>query len=411
MANRKRIMWIDQLRGIAFYFVILGHLSITKNLKTWVYSFHMPLFFLITGCTLNIEKIYKTDFITYVKRLATRMLVPYVWMQMLSFVIRYFICIAATHKEVPVLTYFKGILIANNNLIGAPSNPLYYVVLLFLAQIGLWIVIRISKGDYLKIGALCTAFLTVGLILQNRDLWWHVNVVPVAMFFIFVGRLLMNTYLAHKDKIESLSAKIYVPAVLLLFLAGWFFSKQNGRISIHGNIYGKDFLLCLVSAVCTSTAIALTVMKLPNSKFITFVGQNTLFYMGIHKPLLLVFESFSKQDSEPLFIIVVSVVAYLILAPAALFVNRFMPYVNGNAIKQSTPVIKIFKYVAIVASLCVPFNYFVNHFNGGFFESTLALKAVAAIIFFVCCGIAYFVLNLFKSFVFIEEKRPSQTKS
>lgn len=409
MANQKRIEWIDQLRGIAFYFVILGHLSIGKKLKNWVYSFHMPLFFLITGCTLNVEKIYKTDFLSYVRRLTKRMLVPYVWMQMFSFVIRYFICITATHKEVPVPTYFKGILIANNNLTQSPSNPLYYVVLLFLAQVGLWLVIRIAKADYTKIVIILTAFATVGLMLQKQDLWWHINVVPIAMLLIFVGRLIMNSYLAHKDKIESLPVKIYIPVILLLFLVGWFFSTQNGRISIHGNYYGKDFLLSLVSAVCTSVAFALTVMKLPNSRFITFVGQNTLFYMGIHKPLLLIFESLSKKDAEPLFIIIVSIVSYIILAPAVLFVNKFMPYVNGNSLKQATPAIKVFKYVAIVISLCVPYNYFVNHFHGGFFESSLALKAVAAILFFVCCGIAYFLLNLFRNYVFIEEKKQKTT--
>ena len=46
MAEKKRIVWIDQLRGLAFYTVILGHMSIGKSLKNWLYSFHMPLFFI-----------------------------------------------------------------------------------------------------------------------------------------------------------------------------------------------------------------------------------------------------------------------------------------------------------------------------------------------------------------------------
>ena len=49
MENKKRIVWIDQLKGIAFIFVIIGHLGIGKTFKSWIYSFHMPLFFFAAG--------------------------------------------------------------------------------------------------------------------------------------------------------------------------------------------------------------------------------------------------------------------------------------------------------------------------------------------------------------------------
>lgn len=50
----KRISYIDQLKGIAIFLVVLGHLighnaGSGNGLWTFIYSFHMPLFMFISG--------------------------------------------------------------------------------------------------------------------------------------------------------------------------------------------------------------------------------------------------------------------------------------------------------------------------------------------------------------------------
>jgi uncharacterized membrane protein YcfT len=39
-----RIDWIDIAKGYGILLVILGHLDVGK-IGTWIYTFHMPLFF------------------------------------------------------------------------------------------------------------------------------------------------------------------------------------------------------------------------------------------------------------------------------------------------------------------------------------------------------------------------------
>lgn len=47
---RKR--YVDYLKGIAIILVVLGHInSYNGFVKAWIYSFHMPLFFVATGIT------------------------------------------------------------------------------------------------------------------------------------------------------------------------------------------------------------------------------------------------------------------------------------------------------------------------------------------------------------------------
>lgn len=51
VTNRQtRIEWIDIVKGIGILCVILGHLSAPNQItRILVYSFHMPLFFFISG--------------------------------------------------------------------------------------------------------------------------------------------------------------------------------------------------------------------------------------------------------------------------------------------------------------------------------------------------------------------------
>ena len=53
--NKIRIDYIDEMRGLAILFVVIGHIIQFNGIPTtnpvfeFIYSFHMPLFFSISG--------------------------------------------------------------------------------------------------------------------------------------------------------------------------------------------------------------------------------------------------------------------------------------------------------------------------------------------------------------------------
>ena len=53
----KRIEWIDNAKGLGILFVIIAHvINHTQTLmsaSTLIYTFHMPLFFILSGFTLS----------------------------------------------------------------------------------------------------------------------------------------------------------------------------------------------------------------------------------------------------------------------------------------------------------------------------------------------------------------------
>lgn len=71
MNSSDRIRWIDIAKGVAILSVILGHTFMFGNpVHAFVYSFHIPLFFIVSG---YLAKPKKVD----IKKLSKRLLCPY----------------------------------------------------------------------------------------------------------------------------------------------------------------------------------------------------------------------------------------------------------------------------------------------------------------------------------------------
>ena len=61
----KRIKDIDILRAIAIILVIVGHTpypGFNPELHKWIYAFHIPLFFFVSGISLSFINYSKTNY-------------------------------------------------------------------------------------------------------------------------------------------------------------------------------------------------------------------------------------------------------------------------------------------------------------------------------------------------------------
>ena len=63
----QRIKWIDLTKGVAIFLMVCGHTGIPSLISNWIWSFHMPLFFIISGMLFcptkytNIQKFIHTS--------------------------------------------------------------------------------------------------------------------------------------------------------------------------------------------------------------------------------------------------------------------------------------------------------------------------------------------------------------
>ena len=56
MTGSNRIEEVDISKGIGMVLVITGHLCVSASLRSFIYSFHMPLFFILSGIVYNIAR-------------------------------------------------------------------------------------------------------------------------------------------------------------------------------------------------------------------------------------------------------------------------------------------------------------------------------------------------------------------
>ena len=72
IGERSRTEWVDIAKGIGIVCVCLGHLGI-ESIDRVVFTFHMPLFFILSGMFLNGD----VPFNEFIKKKSKRLLVPY----------------------------------------------------------------------------------------------------------------------------------------------------------------------------------------------------------------------------------------------------------------------------------------------------------------------------------------------
>ncbi|MCO5381610.1 MAG: acyltransferase family protein [Methanosarcina barkeri] len=71
-----RLHWIDALKGIGIMLVVFAHHSLPVALDTYIFSFHMPLFFFISGFLFDFGK-YTGSATNFVKGRLRSLIVPY----------------------------------------------------------------------------------------------------------------------------------------------------------------------------------------------------------------------------------------------------------------------------------------------------------------------------------------------
>lgn len=118
---QQRIEYIDIAKGIGILLVYIGHCEIGEGnisgLISWIYSFHMPLFFVISGLLFSTKHVPATTF--YRNKFAS-LIVPYIIFSIINYVLLKLSPVGAT---LGFITQGWG------------RNPLWFIPILFLVNV------------------------------------------------------------------------------------------------------------------------------------------------------------------------------------------------------------------------------------------------------------------------------------
>lgn len=83
VADKKRDTYLDCVKGTLILLVIIGHYlpgTLSESFARHViYSFHMPVFFMLSGYLFNITRAIETPFIKNISRYIIRFLPPWIF--------------------------------------------------------------------------------------------------------------------------------------------------------------------------------------------------------------------------------------------------------------------------------------------------------------------------------------------
>ena len=329
--ENKRIDWLDTLRGLAMFFVIWGHTFPNNKglVRKYIYSFHMPLFFLISGITYKDEDLSTKEFI--IKKIKS-FVIPYIIMNIISYVIFYILFRFGIIDNFEPFNWFIGILYAHDEVFTIPCGPSWFLLVLFLVEILFYYFKRIFDKD----GTLGIAVSVCGIISYVNSLSeyqvytpWHLEAVLTGIVFYYIGYLISKNI----NVLDNLMKKHFRSFCLglLLGIIGAVCAYFNRRVSMHANLYGS-ITLFYIGAISTIVGLIIFVkLFMRKSHIFKNIGKRTLFYLVYQFPFIYIIKYFVEDAQKGNINILISAICItVIFYPLSYLAYKYAPILCGK---------------------------------------------------------------------------------
>jgi fucose 4-O-acetylase-like acetyltransferase len=338
----KRPNFIDYSKAIGIYLVVFGHygyfLQIPfKNDLLWnvvfnIYSFHIPLFFIISGYLFKFSDI-KTGLSKGIRQL----MIPYFLLSLISLMLGLIRVILFDKLSIQrIFDNVLGIISASDlgEVYSQYSIPLWFVYSLFFIKMYMEIGKKIKNKWVLYILIFIT-IVGVGLTIYRNDgiLAFGLSSTLIGLTFFCIG-FYAKSYI---NKITSL--RMYELVVLLVF------SLVLLIISLHINLdynnppglsvfsskFGRYPFLFFVSGIAgTLMIMSLSqILSRFKNRIILTLSNGTLIVLGFHQIVYLVFRGLVKSDNlyfAIFFSLFITAICYVLIKISA----KYFPILLGK---------------------------------------------------------------------------------
>jgi len=340
---KKRISYFDLAKGIGIILVVLGHMeNIDASLRVWISSFHMPLFFVVSGMLMAAKKevfLYSNcagnDSSSYILsrefnfkdlcvKKAKGILIPYFWFSLIYVPIDIMnlyihnvdqhtfiqnILDSLTFSGISVMWFLPALFIAEvvaiwlisecysaiSNKLLVKSFPKYqniisYIVLIVVSLIisilsfELWSTIRpyydANANNYL----ICTLLGFVRVIFRGTCMSFHVIIGFAAFKLIsFMESIYINKKSdnVNEKKIAGEIRGFSIALSIILFVLNVSLCMKNDAVDNHF-LTLNNLPLYYTCAILGSLAIIFFSKGFDSIKPVDFLGKNSLIIMATH---------------------------------------------------------------------------------------------------------------------------------
>lgn len=330
---KERIHWIDIAKGIAILCVFIGHTVSTPGaLSSFVYFFHMPAFFLLSGyCFSNRRKF--GEFV--VNKLKTIVL-PIFTIGLSGAVLVGLMMQFVKHDAVDWKWIFLNPLVQCGE-----HSLLWYLAALFVDMLVFYGMTKLFKDR--KAPLIIAAFvLGLGSYCFIKFVGiktpWCVDTALVALPFITVGYVLKKA--GNFERCGK--AWVLILSFALCMITGVLNTVKFGGSEMHSNTYGNIFLF-YISAFAGIMMLCSASMLIKKSKLIEYFGRNSLIFYAFEP--IQYFANFAlkalglndlpdEKFSLNLGITIIAVVFITAVSClASAIINNYLPFLIGKKSK------------------------------------------------------------------------------
>ena len=266
----QRIAFVDVVKAAAMVFVILGHLNFPEQFLHWVYSFHMALFFLVSGFLFNPER--ARSFVFLLKDSLRRYIAPYFVLGailMLHYAI--YVRIGGTAQ-----ISLSGQLM---DLLCGRISVCWFLSCLFFVGIYYALLRRVFSRVWAVLIGLVAA--VAAILFFNESIFpWCLNNALLALFFFAFGAWLREMPLVRM--LPQWRRSGLIASGLGLGVLSWWLSTHVVCGSMREmNFSGATWLYPIVALIGIG-AVAAVCALFKSNKVIRWISANTLTIFGLH---------------------------------------------------------------------------------------------------------------------------------
>ncbi len=341
-----RIEWIDFAKTIGIFLIVFGHSIKGTVAHQFVYSFHVPLFFFLSGTTFSTRNSYRKFLIKRIKTL----LIPYWAVMAISLVLFYFMgkftadSLSIETVEFSWKNYILGSLYGNYKTGFLKANaPLWFLPCLFVVQNLMYGIVKLTeKLKKPVLGIVSALVLSVAICYINFYVF-KISSLPFAIetaFYMLPYTVL--GYIVGKYPIPDLKKRILSLVIsAVLFAACAFSCVFLDILSNPSSDQYSNLTLCIITAVVGTFAVYFLSKAIPSCKPLSYIGQSTMVILLLHKFPILFFQVMfpptkapMQSNNIPVCIVIAAVTVGMCLA-AGVIIKKICPWLIGSARKKA----------------------------------------------------------------------------
>lgn len=317
----KRIEYIDIAKGLGIILVVIGHCINGKTFPgTWISSFHMPLFFILSGMCFNASSY--SSIIPFLHRRVNTLFLPLLFFSILMIILKS-LFLPDSFTFIDLRYRF-------------PGGAHWFVFILFLSEILFYIINNISSKKIIKLFFIFICLIFSALFIKYKIILpYNISSIFIATFYYGIGYIYKNNINNIIKKINGYIGKLYSLILLLIPAISVCITKQTIDLSSNSIPYPMFYhifisLIGVIGILLFSKVFfsSNTMIKL----LIIYIGKNTLIILLLHMFFISISSKYILPNIINIFLykIIEQIFVWTLLFVSIYIINKKMKWIIGK---------------------------------------------------------------------------------